>query len=139
VKTRVLDSWAILEWINGRRPAEARVAALLAEADSGKAQLLMSAINVGEVYYILRKQHSESLAESWRESSRTLPVTIEIPTEADIWSAALIKGQYPVSYADAFAAALAQKYNCRLVTGDPEFGTVEHLELDWIGSSRRSN
>jgi len=40
----------------------------------------MSAINVGEVYYFLRKHHSDELSESWRESSRTLPATIEVPT-----------------------------------------------------------
>ena len=32
-----------------------------------------------------------------------------------------------------FAAALAQKYNCPLMTGDPEFRSITHLELDWIG------
>ncbi len=133
VKTRVLDSWAILEWINGRHPAGDIVATLLAEAEAGGTRLLMSAINVGEVYYFLRKHHSESLAESWRESSRTLPVTIEAPTTEDIWNAAFLKGQFPISYADAFAAALAQKYNCPLVTGDPELRSVDQLDLDWIG------
>lgn len=134
MKTRVLDSWAILEWINGRRPAGDLVASLLAEAEAGLARLFMSGINVGEVYYVLRKKHSESLAESWRESSQTLPVTIETPTADDIWSAALLKGRFPVSYADAFAAALAQKYNCPLVTGDAEFRSIEQLDLDWIGN-----
>ncbi|MGA2737670.1 MAG: PIN domain-containing protein [Bryobacteraceae bacterium] len=51
----------------------------------------------------------------------------------DIWNAALLKGLFPISYADAFAAALARKHNCRLVTGDPEFRFVDRLELDWIG------
>lgn len=50
MKTRVLDSWAILECMNGRKPAEAFVTALLWEGEEGKARLLMSAINVGEVY-----------------------------------------------------------------------------------------
>jgi predicted nucleic acid-binding protein len=133
VKTRVLDSWAILEWMNGRRPADTHVAALLADGEAGRARLLMSAINVGEVYYFLRKQHSPGLAESWRESSGTLPVTIEVPTIEDIWHAASLKGSFPISYADAFAAALAQEYNCPLVTGDPELRAVDQLELDWIG------
>jgi len=133
VKTRVLDSWAILEWINGRQPACDAVAVLLSEAEAGRSRLLMSAINVGEVYYFLRKHHSESLAETWRESSRTLPVTIEAPTTEDIWNAASLKGQFPISYADAFGAALAQKYNCPLVTGDPELRSIEQLDLDWIG------
>ena len=38
----------------------------------------------------------------------------------DIWAAALLKGDYAVSYADAFAAALAKKHNCPLAAGDPE-------------------
>ena len=93
----------------------------------------MSAINVGEVYYFLRKQHSEKLSESWRELSRTLPFTIAVPTGDDIWEAAVLKARYPIAYADALAAALAQKYRCPLVTGDPEFRSIADLELDWIG------
>ena len=135
MKTRVLDSWAILEWISGRQPASGLVGKLLAEAEDGLTRLLMGAINVGEVYYFLRKHHSEALAESWRESSRTLPATIEVPTLEDIWNAASLKGRFPIAYADAFAAALAQKYNCPLVTGDPELRLVDQLELDWIGST----
>ena len=134
MKTRALDSWAILEWMSGRQPAGDLVARLLTEAEHGQIRLLMSAINVGEVYYFLRKHHSEALAESWRESSRTLPVTIEAPTIDDIWNAAMLKSRFPIAYADAFAAALAQKYNCPLVTGDPEFRRVDQLQVDWIGS-----
>jgi predicted nucleic acid-binding protein len=62
-----------------------------------------------------------------------LPVTIEVPTAEDIWHAASLKGRFPISYADAFAAALSQKYNCPLVTGDPEFQSVDQSELDRIG------
>ena len=133
MKTRVLDSWPILEWLNWRQPATDAVEALLDESLAGKARLFMSAINAGEVYYFVRKTHSEMLAESWRQSSGTLPITIEVPTADEIWDAALLKGKHPISYADAFAAALAQKYRCPLVTGDQDFRSVADLELDWIG------
>lgn len=133
MKTRVLDSWAILEWISGRQPATGAVAQLFAEAEADTTRLFLSAINAGEVYYFLRKNHSEELAASWRKSSRTLPVTIEVPTGDEIWNAALLKGRYPIAYADAFAAALAQKYRCPLVSGDPELRSIADLELDWIG------
>jgi ribonuclease VapC len=122
-----------LEWIKERQPATDIVENLLAGAESGAARLLMSAINVGEVYYFVRKYHGETLAESWRESSGTLPITIEVPTATEIWDAALLKGRYPIAYADAFAAALALKYRCPLLTGDPDFRAVPDLELDWIG------
>jgi predicted nucleic acid-binding protein len=133
VKIRVLDTWPILEWMNGRQPATEAVERLFDESAAGSAQLFMSAINAGEVYYVLRKLHSEGLAESWRESSRTIPITIEVPSGGEIWDAALLKGQYPIAYADTFAAALALKYRCPLITGDSDFRTVANLELDWIG------
>ena len=135
MKTRVLDSWPILEWIRDRQPATDIVAKLFAESEAGTARLFMSAINVGEVYYFLLKHHSEKLAESWRESSRTLPASIGVPTADEIWDAALLKGRYPIAYADAFAAALAHKYHCPLVTGDPELRSIADLELDWVGEA----
>ncbi len=49
VKIRVLDSWAILEWISGGQPATDIVARLFAESQAGTTQLFMSAINAGEV------------------------------------------------------------------------------------------
>jgi len=133
LKTRVLDSWAIIEWMRARKPAEDAVTTLLTAAQAGMARLLISAINVGEVYYILRKHLAEEVAERWRILARTLPVTIEVPTADDIWDAALLKGKYSIAYADAFAAALAQKHRCPLVTGDPEFQSIPDLELDWVG------
>jgi uncharacterized protein len=138
VKTRVLDSWAILEWINGRQPTTEAVAMLLAESLAGSALLFMSAINVGEVYYFLIKHGKEKLAESWRESSGTLPATIEVPTASEIWDAAVLKARYPIAYADAFAAALAQKHGCPLVTGDPELRSIAGLKLDWLGLAEPS-
>jgi len=133
VKTRVLDTWPILEWMNRRQPATDAVERLWDESLAASARLFMSAINAGEVYYFLRKTHSEGLAESWRALSTTVPATIEVPTADEIWDAALLKGKYPIAYADAFAAALAQKYRCPLVTGDPEFRSIPDLELEWIG------
>jgi ribonuclease VapC len=119
--------------MNRRQPATDAVEKLFDESLAGSVQLFIGAINVGEVYYFLRKTHSERVAESWRELSVTLPATIEVPTANEIWDAALLKGKYPIAYADAFAAALALKHRCRLVTGDPEFRSIPELELDWVG------
>ncbi len=136
MKTRVLDTWPILEWMNGRQPATDAVEKLFDESLAGTTRLFMNAINVGEVYYFLRKTHSEKISEYWRELSATVPATIEVPTANEIWDAALLKGRYPIAYADAFAAALAQKHRCPLLTGDPEFQSIPDLELDWIGPTK---
>ena len=128
MKKRFLDSWPILEWLKGSAAAE-EVSDLLLEAAAGSTELWMSAINVDEVYYFLRKTSSAQAAETWKELAHTLPVGIEVPSLQDIWHAATLKSRYPIAYADAFAAALAQKHHCPLVTGDPEFHSIEGLEL----------
>lgn len=135
---RVLDAWPIHKWLEASSPAVEAVDRLLANAEKGSIRLFMSAINVGEVYYALMKRREEAIALRWREMSGTLPVTIEVPSIEDIWEAAALKGQFPLAYGDAFAAALAQKHRCPLVTGDPEFRSVAGLELEWLGEAKGS-
>jgi predicted nucleic acid-binding protein len=105
VKTRFLDSWAILEWISGRQPGTAMVAKRLSGAEEGRRRLFLSAINTREVYAFLRRQQSEALALARRESSGTFPVTGAVATAEDIWNAAELKGRFPTGFTGAFAAA----------------------------------
>ena len=54
-------------------------------------------------------------------------------TYEHVLAAARIKAGYPISYADAFAVASAQREKATLVTGDPELRAVEHLvPILWI-------
>ena len=133
MKTRVLDSWPILEWLNGREPAFTALDTLLSAAEGGHAHVLMSAINACEVYYFLKKKRRHDAAENWRLASGTLPVRIDVPKAENIWAAAELKGAFTISYADAFAAELAQRIGCPLITGDPEFQNVTNLQLEWAG------
>jgi predicted nucleic acid-binding protein len=50
-------------------------------------------------------------------------------------SAASIKASFPLSYADAFAAATAQIHDAVLLTGDPEFKALEAkgiISVRWL-------
>lgn len=94
---------------------------LLAEAEKGSAHLLMSAIKVGEVFYFLRKNGAG-------DAHHGLDAFTGGYLEGGV-----LKADHRIAYADAFAAALAQKYRCPRLTGDPEFRAVANLELDWIG------
>jgi len=50
-------------------------------------------------------------------------------------TAARLKANYPISYADAFAASLAVIHNSYLLTGDPEFKTLvkkENIPIEWL-------
>lgn len=112
--TVVLDSWAVLRYLEDEGEAAAAVADLLA-AD----RPLMSWINLGEVHYVLRRLHGERDAI---ETVRDLRDVIEarLPDERLVLEAARIKADRPMSYADAFAAALTVASDAVLWTGDPE-------------------
>ena len=62
-------------------------------------------------------------------------MTAAVATAEDIWNAAELKGRFPIGFAGAFAAALAERYHCPLVTGDPQLhlGGVIGTRLDRSG------
>jgi predicted nucleic acid-binding protein len=132
VKTIVLDSWAVIAWIARQPPAGEQVQGILDQAAAGEIRLLMSAINVGETYYALAKLHTVALAAEFRRLIPNMPVTVSVPTLGDIWRAAEAKRDYPISYADAFAASLAMHSSAAVLTGDPEFRSVVGLQLIWL-------
>ena len=129
---RLLDSYAILAFLNDEEGAE-RVAGLLEDAVETGALLLVNEINVGEVYYIVAKHRSENAAEHVLLHLDRLPLELVSNTFDDVLEAARLKARFPLSYADAFALATAIRFDARLVTGDPEFETAEDLvDVDWI-------
>lgn len=128
----VLDSFAILAFLM-REPGGPLVDEFLRDALLGRRALHMTVINLGEVFYRTRRLHDEARAQGALQRVMALPITLH---EADMTltlEAASIKGQYPLSYADCFAAALAMRLDAAVVTGDPEFRQVEHLvPIVWL-------
>jgi ribonuclease VapC len=133
LESKVIDSWALLAWLRGELPA-ARVSTVLRQADAGELQLLMSWINVGEVYYVLLRKHDPDVAEEFLTRLPSLPIRLVLPNEEGIVAAAKLKATRRLAYADAFAAALAQRENASLITGDPELREMtDVLKVEWIG------
>jgi ribonuclease VapC len=112
--TIVLDSWAVLRFLENAQPAADLVAALLDEQ-----RPLMSWINLGEVHDVVRRAHGEDAAmETVRDLRDVLDV--RLPDERTVLDAARIKADHPMAFADAFGAALASAERATLWTGDPE-------------------
>jgi predicted nucleic acid-binding protein len=129
---RLLDSYAILAFLNDEEGAEP-VARLLQEAAQDGTRLLVNEINVGEVYYIVAKHRSEDAAEQVLLHLDRLPLELVSNDFDAVMEAARMKARFPLSYADAFALATAVRFRARLVTGDPEFEVAEDLvEVEWL-------
>lgn len=123
--TVVLDSWAVLRYLEGAEPASGRVGHLLAEE-----RPLMSWINLGEVHYVLRRAHGEGAAI---ETIRDLRDVLDprLPDVKLVLEAARIKADHPMAFADAFGAALAIAEGAELWTGDPEL-LIDEARWRWL-------
>lgn len=121
MKRYVFDSWALLAWLGGEEPADAKVQSLLDAATTGRAELWMSIINLGEVYYATARKSGIEKAREDRKSLLQSPIRFVEVDDDLVWEAAEIKAAHALAYADAFAAALTVRLKAVLVTGDPEF------------------
>ena len=128
----VLDSFALLALLNDEPGAQVVQAALRHARDEGSTALV-SAINWGEVLYIAERAGGAEKRKTARRFIDLLPVRLVLPDLDAVETAALIKASHPLSYADAFAAGLAQQNGGVLLTGYPEFKSVEKLvRIRWL-------
>ncbi len=127
----VFDSWAILAYAQDE-PAADQVENLLVES-SRLQNGWISSMNLGEVWYTLARRRSRDLADEQLLALAQIGlerVDIDWPT---VLQAADFKSRHKISYADAFAAALAKQRNAELVTGDPEFRSLDsEINIHWL-------
>lgn len=121
----VLDSWAVLRYLENVEPAASLIADLL-----DRERPLMSWINVGEVFYVVRRASGEDEATDVVRDLRDV-IDVRLPDERLVLDAARLKAGYPMAYADAFGAALAISEAATLWTGDPEL-LVDGSPWNWI-------
>ena len=132
----VLDSWAVMAWLKGQQPAAGLVRSILEAVERREHSLLMSIVNVGEVFYLSAKARDLSYAQRVLDNLRPR-IGIVPASDELVMQAAHLKARYPIAYADAFAAATALSHNAPLITGDPELkaiGSAIGLQLQWIGT-----
>ncbi len=128
----LFDSHALLAFFQKETGAKI-VYDILEKSRRQQIDRLICIINLGEIIYVTKKHFGdkkklEILGRIHQLSFKVLPVPDSI-----VYQAAEIKAEYPLSYADCFAAACAIEHDATIVTGDHEFKNVEHLvNIEWI-------
>ena len=104
---RVLDSYAVLAFLTGENGCDRVRDLLLAEArQTGVNRAILSGLPI-----------------------RRAPNDFE-----QVIAAARLKAEYPLSYADCFVVATAVREGAIVLTGDPEFKSVESIvPIEWLG------
>lgn len=132
MRARVLDSWAVLAFLQDE-PAAGQVEAVLAESQESIRPAVISVVNLGEVWYQVARKRSEKKAdETVTELEKAGLRTEEIDWELARLAAGF-KARYRLAYADCFAAALAKREGAEVLTGDPEFRQLEkEIKVRWL-------
>jgi ribonuclease VapC len=128
----ILDSYALLAFLGGD-PGQPRIKDALTQAKDGKCRLLLCMINFGEVLYMTERRRGFSAAQNVQALIEHLPIEILDATRNLVLDAAHVKANHALSYADAFVIAIARREGGVILTGDPEFQTVEELvTIEWL-------
>ena len=131
----VLDSYALIGYLENE-PFSNQVEAILRAARQGKSRLYLHVINLGEVYYITLREQGQRPADLAYSRIKAFPVElIKDIDEQLLLAACRIKAGHSISYADSFAAALAIIKRSPLLTGDPEFKTLDKqgtIAVEWL-------
>ena len=131
----VLDSYAIIGYLENESFSD-QIQHALTQAKKGSISLYFHAIHIGEVYYIILREQGKGFADLAYARIKAFPIKlIDRIDEELLLTAAGLKARYPISYADSFAGALAMIKNCPLLTGDPEFRSLERqdiISIEWL-------
>ena len=129
--TYVLDAFALLAHFKNE-PGATRMEALFEEALQTGDTLPVSAVNLGEVVYKTMRQSGLERAQEILSDVQQLPIAVIDVDQQLALDAAAIKGVHRLSYADCIAAALAQRLDATLVTGDRGFEQIPELRVEWL-------
>ena len=128
----VLDANAVLDLVEAGSGFR-KVAGLLDGALAGHNSVLLSTLNLGEVFYLLWQRRGEEKARQTVASLSRLPlelVPVDLPQSL---KAGEIKARHKIPYVDSIAAALALLRQATLVTSDRDFEKLgRRISVLWL-------
>lgn len=128
----VVDAFAILMYLQQGQGWQ-ETGQLLRHWRRERRKAKLNWINWGEIYYSVWKGFGREKAQETMGLLAGFPLELE-PVDFELVRAASeLKAQHSLSFADAFCAATALRYNAIVLTGDPEFRSVEDLlDIHWL-------
>jgi len=130
--TKVLDAYALMAFFEDE-PGADFVRGLIHKAVESDTNLLISVVNLGEVWYSIARIDSPETADQYVHEIKGLGIEVVDIDWTLTRQAAAFKASGNISYADCFAAALAKNRKAELVTGDKEFKVLEgEIKISWL-------
>jgi predicted nucleic acid-binding protein len=111
----LIDSWAWIEYFQGSDTGK-KVRDFL-EDDQ---ELIVSSINISEVYRWILRFYSENVAEDKRKAIKDRCVVVDVDEMIAV-EAAKIKHQFGWGLGDSIVYSTAKFMGAEVLTGDPDF------------------
>lgn len=128
----VLDSFALVSLFH-REPGWQVVQRALYDQEKTHSRAFLNWINWGEFFYIVKRRVGPAKTIDAIRLLEQLPVELFPVDHPLVRAAAEIKSEHALSYADAFCVATARSLDATVLTGDPEFESVESLiKIRWL-------
>ena len=131
----VIDSWPLVATVLRGGNADSLTNVVKA-ASQDEVRLLMSEMNLGEIFYLVAKKKGYPAAEDTLLAIEDMLIEIVPVAHGDVLRAAHLKARHPISYADCFCANPAIDHQAPILTGDPDFLHLQIaglLTVSWLG------
>ncbi len=113
--TVLIDSWAWIEFFQGSEPGK-RVGDFI----ENNHEMIVSSINISEVYRWILRFYDENTAEEKREAIRERCFVVDVDESIAV-EAAKIKHQFGWGLGDSIVYATAKQLGAEILTGDSDF------------------
>jgi len=128
----VFDANALLSYLYAEKNYK-KIGQLLLKFQKNRTEMFISTVNFGEMHYSVLRNSGKEKAAALKTILESIPIEIVPVYTRDSEEAAEIKAYKRMSYADCYAAALAQRLAAPIITGDPEFKEVEkEIRIIWV-------
>ncbi|MFH1542341.1 MAG: type II toxin-antitoxin system VapC family toxin [bacterium] len=132
----VLDSYAILTYLKEEAGWQ-KVRDIIWDAYKRKASLFINYVNLGEIYYIIYREHGAVTADRITSMIKQWPISFVSVKESLAIIAGRVKAENKLSYADAYVVATALTKRSTVITGDQEFKPLEEIiDIHWLPKNR---
>jgi len=131
-RSLVLDSHALLTYLEGETGSDF-VASALSMADQGNAEVFMTIVNWGEVYYSILRAKGERRAQEATHVLDQLPIEIVNMDMNLVQRASRFREKFRIPNGLCFAASLADSHTCPVITGDELFRKMgDAVQILWL-------
>ena len=130
----VLDTHALIWWVNGDARLSATAAAAIKDARGNEGQILVSAITAWEVAMLVERGRI-ALAmdlDQWLRTVESMEGVFMVPITSQVAAqSATLPGVFHKDPADRMIVALARELNAPVVTADDKIQRYPHVRWVW--------